>query len=658
MRGVDKTRLYAVIKIRTRITKGDTEVMGYQADMSEYKYLGKINSPEELAAYSDSDMPLLCGEIRDFLVRQVSENGGHLASNLGVVELSVAIHRNFNCPHDHIIFDVGHQSYVHKMLTGRFDRFGTLRQGGGISGFTKRSESEYDCFGAGHSSTSLSAALGFAEADKLSGSDAYTVVVLGDGAFTGGMVHEALNNCRRDLRLIIILNENEMSISKNIGRFARNISRLRRKSGYFRAKRVTSSVLMRIPLVGKYIFRVLRKVKKAAKNALYGSNYFEDMGLYYLGPADGNKYEDVDALLREAKKANESVIIHVKTQKGKGYTPAEKDPRVYHGIKPSDSAMQEVSFSRTFGECLTELARSDKSICAITAAMSAGTGLDVFESEFPERFFDVGIAEEHAVTFACGLSASGYKPVFAVYSTFLQRAYDQVIHDAALQGLPLVLAVDRAGLNSSDGATHHGIFDVAFLSQIPNVDIYAPVTYGGLRESIKRALASGRVCAVRYPSGSEQRIILDTFYPRRDFDNIGVRSDCEGHADILFVTHGRIASECLKAKQCLNDRGITSAVVLCEYIRPYERLAEDVRACMDRHTPRAIVFVEEEIKSGGFGMMLSECMRDIGALDGVSYCIAAPYDTFVIQERSENIYKSAGVDFETLARMGEELINK
>lgn len=632
--------------------------MGYQADMNEYKYLGKINSPEDLAIYSDSEMPLLCEEIRDYLIKQVSENGGHLASNLGVVELSVAIHRNFKCPHDHIIFDVGHQSYVHKLLTGRFDRFCTLRQGGGISGFTKRSESEYDCFGAGHSSTSLSAALGFAEADRLSGSDAYTVVVLGDGAFTGGMVHEALNNCRRDLKLIIILNENEMSISKNIGRFARNISRLRRKSGYFRAKRVTSSVLKKIPLIGKHIFKVLIKIKKSAKNALYGSNYFEDMGLYYLGPADGNKYEDIDALIREAKKVNESVIIHVKTQKGKGYTPAEEDPRIYHGIKPSGAVAQDSSFSHEFGKYVTELARSDDKICAITAAMSAGTGLDIFEREFPERFFDVGIAEEHAVTFACGLSASGYKPVCAIYSTFLQRAYDQIIHDAALQNLPLVLAIDRAGLNAQDGATHHGIFDVAFLSQIPNVDIYAPVTYGGLQESLRRAFASDKVSAVRYPSGSEQKKVVEIFYPLGDFERIGVRSDCSGRVDVMFVVHGRIVSECLRAKELLQKRGITSAVLLCEYIRPYEMLAGEVKGHIDSQTPQAVVFVEEEIKSGGFGMMLSESLRQAGALDGIKYDIAAPHDTFVIQQCNENIYKSAGVDFETLADIGEKLINK
>lgn len=620
-----------------------------------YRYLGKINSPDELKKYSDAEMPVLCSEIRDFLVKRVSENGGHLASNLGVVELTVAIHRNFNCPHDHIIFDVGHQSYVHKILTGRYDKFDTLRQSGGLSGFTKRSESEYDCFGAGHSSTSISAGLGFAESDKLSGSDAYTVVVLGDGAFTGGMIHEALNNCRRGLKLIIILNENEMSISKNIGRFAKNIARLRKKSGYFKAKRVTSSVIRRIPLVGKHVYNGIRKVKKSFKNLLYGSNYFEDMGLYYLGPVDGNKYEDVDALIKEAKKAGESVIIHIKTQKGKGYKPAEENPGGYHGISPISKSEMSSSFSKEFGKCLSELAENDEKICAITAAMSSGTGLDAFEKKFPDRFFDVGIAEEHAVTFATGLSANGYKPVFAVYSTFLQRSYDQIIHDAALQNLPLVLAIDRAGLNPSDGATHHGIFDVAFLSQIPGVEIYTPVTYGGLRESLKRGLERNCVSAVRYVNGEENKEIANIFYPKGDFENIGVRTADNNFADVLFVTHGRMSHECLRAREVLKSCGISSNVALCEYIKPYDKLAYDILKVIDVIRPRVIVFAEEEIKAGGFGMMLSEKIRrDLERLD-IRYTIVATDDSFVIQDENEPIYKSACVDFETLAGRSAEL---
>lgn len=629
--------------------------MSDNINTSTYKYLGKINSPALLKSLGDNEMPDFCDEIRDFLVKRVSENGGHLASNLGAVELSVAIHRNFDCPRDHIIFDVGHQSYIHKIITGRYDAFDTLRQSGGLSGFTKRSESEYDCFGAGHSSTSLSAGLGFAESDKLSGSDAYTVVVLGDGAFTGGMVHEALNNCKRGLKLIIILNENEMSISKNIGRFAKNMAKLRKKTGYFNAKRFTGRVISKIPLIGKPLFTLMRKAKKYLKNALYGSNYFEDLGLYYLGPADGNNFADIDALIKEAKKAGESVIIHVKTQKGKGYEPAETSPGAYHGVRPASAAESETSFSQEFGKIICDMAQEDGKICAITAAMSYGTGLDGFERAYPDRFFDVGIAEEHAVTFAAGLSANGYKPVCAIYSTFLQRSYDQIIHDAALQNLPMVIAIDRAGLNAADGATHHGIFDVAFLSHIPDVEIYAPVTYEGLSATLKQAMASGKVSAVRYPSGSQQQILLDTFYKEKDFDKISVRTDVDGQADVLYITHGRITAECLRAKENLAASGVSSKVALCEYISPYDKLGSELLEIIKDTCPKAILFVEEEIKAGGFGMMLAESLRIFGGLDGVKYDIAAS-DDFVIQTKYEHIYKSAGIDADSLCVLAKNLI--
>jgi 1-deoxy-D-xylulose-5-phosphate synthase len=451
-----------------------------------YKYLNKINSPCDLKALSKNDIEPLADEIRRELVDIVTKNGGHLASNLGVVEMTLAIHRLFDSPHDHIIFDVGHQSYVHKMLTGRLPYMDTLRQAGGISGFTNRSESEYDCFGAGHSSTSLSASLGFAISDKLSGSDAYTVCVIGDGAYTGGMIHEALNNCRKDIRLIIIMNENEMSISKNIGRFAKHLSKIRSRSGYFSVKKATGIFLKKIPFVGKGLFRFALNVKKTLKNVLYGSNYFESMGLTYLGPVDGNDYFAVENILKEAKKLNESVVVHMKTQKGRGYAPAESAPDKYHGMSPQGAKKTEKkNFSSIMGEELTKMAEQDESICAVTAAMGVGTGLECFSKSYPERFFDVGIAEEHATTFAAGLAANGMKPFVAIYSTFLQRGYDSIIHDIALQNLPCVLCVDRAGLNAGDGATHHGIFDVAFLSQIPNLRIYTPITFGALKMAMQ-----------------------------------------------------------------------------------------------------------------------------------------------------------------------------
>ena len=612
-------------------------------------YLSRIHTPADLRALPREAIPALCGEIREALVETVTRNGGHLASNLGAVELSVAMHRVFDCPKDHFIFDVGHQSYVHKLLTGRYESFSTLRQGGGLSGFTKRSESEYDCFGAGHSSTSLSAALGFAQGDRMAGSDAYTVAVVGDGAFTGGMIHEALNNVTPGLRLIIILNENEMSISKNIGRFATHMARLRRKSGYFKTKKGITRVIKRIPLIGGGLFRGIRGLKKAVKNALYGSNYFEDMGLYYLGPADGNDYEAVEALLTEAKNQNESVVIHLKTRKGKGYAPAEADPGRYHGMAPAGHVAVE-NFSHRLGEILIGEAERDDRICAITASMSEGTGLESFHAARPDRFFDVGIAEEHALTFAAGLAADGYKPVTAIYSSFMQRAYDQVIHDIALQNLPVLMCIDRAGLNAGDGPTHHGIFDVAFLSSIPNLTIYTPVTFGGLALSVKTALASGKPAAIRYPNGGEDLRLKEAFYPEGEPTNIGVRESDPARREVpaaVILTHGRITTEALEARACLAREGICVGILLCEYLKPYGRLAAEVAVKLPDGVP--VLFLEEEMRAGGFGMMLSDALIRRGAMAGRPYAILATDDSFVGQSRPESIYRTAGVDAEAIA---------
>ena len=634
-------------------------------DKNKYKYLGSIRSPEDVKKIPKENIDELCAEIREYLIDVVGKNGGHLSSNLGVVELSVAIHRIFDCPRDHIIFDVGHQSYVHKLLTGRADSFDTLRQGGGVSGFTKRSESEYDAFGTGHSSTSVSAALGFAISDKLSGSDAYTVAVLGDGAFTGGMIHEALNNCDENLKLIIILNENEMSISKNIGRFAQNMAKTRSKKGYFKAKRVTANIIKGVPLIGKPMFRGFKKAKKFVKDIMYGSTYFEDMGLYYLGPVDGNNYSNVEALLEEAKNADGSVIIHIKTQKGKGYELAEKFPDLYHGISPNKDVvscdgepLSYDSFSVKMGEHLTSLANDDDKIVAITAAMSGGTGLDTFEKNHKDRFFDVGIAEEHAVTFAAGLAANGMKPVFACYSTFLQRGYDQMIHDVALQKLPVVFCIDRAGLNAPDGATHHGIFDVAFMSGIPDIKVYTPVSYKGLAHSINAALSDGCPAAVRYPNGSENAEIISEFYTcDDDYLDIGIKKNfaLDKKLDALFITHGRYTSEVIGACRELEKANISAGIVLCEVIKPYEKLASLVSSVIKDSSPKACIFAEEEIRAGGFSMMLSNTLRDMGALDGIKYGIIAT-DSFVIQTKKENIYKSAGIDKDALTEKARSLL--
>lgn len=622
-------------------------------DSTKYRYLGKINDAQALKSLSEQEILCLNTEIRDFLIERVSENGGHLASNLGVVELSVALHRVFDSPKDHIIWDVGHQCYVHKMLTGRFDRFDTLRQSGGLSGFTKRSESAHDPFGAGHSSTSISAALGFAMTDKLSGSDAYSIAVIGDGAFTGGMVHEALNNVEKDLRLIIVLNENEMSIAKNTGRFANTLAHIRRGKAYFSAKKVTRNVLKSIPLIGNPLFRAVKRVKMGIKNFLYGSNYFEDLGLTYLGPVDGNDAGAIEALLREAKKLNESVIIHVKTRKGLGYEPAEQAPTAYHGVSPVGKRSQKPNYSKVCGQVLTELAAENDRICAITAAMGDGTGLEAFHKAYPNRYFDVGIAEEHAVTFGAAMAANGYLPVFAVYSTFLQRAYDQVIHDVALQELPLVLCIDRAGISAADGATHHGIFDVAFLSHIPGMTIYTPVTADGLALSLKKAVDANAPVAIRYPNGREHEDVLTRFYPEGAYEDIDVRAYNVKDAQCVIVTHGKIVREAIKAVEALQEQGIRAGILLCEYIKPYDKLASRVSELIGNpETP--LVFLEEEIRAGGFGMMLSDAMTRQGTLP--RHDIMAVDDNFVLQTKNESVYTTAGIDAECIENTVKALI--
>ncbi len=625
--------------------------MNHNQTLSErYPLLSSIHSPEDLKPLKEEQLKALAEEIRAFLIEKVLENGGHLASNLGVVELTLAIHRVFDSPHDHIIFDVGHQSYIHKLVTGRMQGFDTLRHSGGMSGFPKRSESEHDCFGTGHSSTSLSAALGFAEADRLSGSDAYTVCVLGDGAYTGGMIHEALNNCRKKLRLIIIINENEMSISKNIGRFAKTLSRLRSSKGYFKTKSATTSIISKIPLIGKPIYSLLRRIKAAFKAALYGSNYFENLGLYYLGPVDGNDEKAVERLLKEAKDSKQSCVIHVKTQKGKGYAPAEETPSVFHGVAPADKkAPTGKNFSAEMGEILTDLATNDEKICAITAAMADGTGLVGFKEKHPSRFFDVGIAEEHAVTFAAGLAANGYRPVVALYSTFLQRAYDNIIHDVALQNLPVVFCIDRAGLNSSDGATHHGIFDVAFLSEIPNIALYTPITRHTLRLAMEKALAGNTACAIRYPNGYEDPRVVSAFYGQDLPTDLCVRSDYNDPSalDGVIITHGRIVLEAMKAKEILAKQGIIIGILLLEQLKPYETVAKNVSPLLPTKACK-ILFLEEEIKAGGMGMMLSEALSKHSIMSNKDVILLATDDQFAVQEKDEPIQKTVGTDADSI----------
>ncbi|MBR2466502.1 MAG: 1-deoxy-D-xylulose-5-phosphate synthase [Clostridia bacterium] len=607
----------------------------------KYKYLDDISSPADIKRLRAEEIPELCEELRCFLVETVGEHGGHLASNLGAVELSVALHRIFDSPKDKIIFDVGHQAYVHKIITGRRERFSDLRVPGGLSGFTKSDESEHDPFGAGHSSTSLSAALGFAEANRLEGSDAYTVAVIGDGAYTGGMIHEALNNCHPDLRLIIVLNENGMSISQNRGAFASYFAKARMSEGYMNFKRGTKSFLSHVPLIGKPLGRFLRFMKERIKGAVYDESYFESLGLYYRGPIDGNDYKLTERVLRDAKKLKKCVVVHLKTQKGRGYSPAEERPDGFHSVYNGKKTVD--SFHSVFAEELTRLAKEDEKITAVTAAMGIGTGLDVFGASYPERYFDVGIAEEHALTFSAGLAASGYKPFVAIYSTFLQRAYDSILHDVALQNLPVKMMIDRAGLAVSDGATHHGIFDVAFLSHIPSISIYAPVTYESLRKAVREAAFADSPVAVRYANSQEPKNIEGRFV--RDVDDPFISLDFDEKAPprYLYITYGNIVERVLGASDILAEEGIESGVVLLERLKPYEPVKERLKSVLS--AAERVVFVEEGIKNGGAAMIFGELVRDTVK----DYRIAAIDDNFAAPQEKCDLYGFVGLSPEKIA---------
>ena len=611
-----------------------------------YELLDKINSPSDVKKISNKDIPRLCEEIRSFLIENVGKQGGHLASNLGVTELSVALHRIFDSPTDHIIFDVGHQSYVHKMLTGRKGDFETLRKPGGLSGFTSIRESEHDPFGAGHSSTSVSSALGYAEAERLKGGEGYSIAVIGDGAYTGGMVHEALNNCDPDLKLIIVLNENGMSISVNKGTFASYLTRVRISKGYRGWKKGTISILRHIPLLGKPLTAFFAFIKKKFKNLFFSPNYFEDLGLYYIGPVDGNDYKKVENALKEAKKLNKCVVVHIKTTKGKGYEPAEKSPDGFHSVQLGQTKKD--SFHSVFASKLTEEAARDEKIVAVTAAMGIGTGLDAFGAKYPDRYFDVGIAEEHAVTFSAGLAAAGFKPFAAIYSTFLQRSYDNIIHDVCLQKLPVKFVIDRASLAMSDGATHHGIFDVAFLSHIPSMNILAPITYGSLNAAFEVARDCTLPVAVRYPNASENPRVTEAFYPNGEYSDFGVRANYDkSHIpEYVFITYGSLINRVLEAEDILKSRGFDVGIILLERLKPYSDIATKV--CDYVSTAKKILFAEEGIKNGGAGMLLGFELAALNPDFPSRYFVSAIDDNFAQPTEICDLYDYVGLSADKL----------
>lgn len=572
--------------------------------MNRYPILDRVNSPQDVKNLNRRDLKEFCSEVREFLVEHVSKTGGHLASNLGVVELTTALHRVFDTPWDSIIWDVGHQCYTHKIITGRKDRFDTLRQPEGLSGFPKPDESPHDAFVAGHSSTSISAAYAISRANQMSQSNSHAIAVIGDGAFTGGMAYEALNNAGRSRsNLIIVLNHNAMSIGRNVGAFARYLSAIRLQPGYLRLKDHTETVLDHIPLVGKPVKRVVQGSKTALKNVLYHSTFFEEMGFTYIGPVDGHDLKALEKAFTQAKLLQRPVFVHVETTKGKGYEFAEKNPLVYHGISKFDvetgnpDLPEEDSFSVVFGNYLTRLADCDDKICAITAAMKQGTGLTPFCSKHRNRFFDVGIAEQHAVTFAAGLASKGYIPVFAVYATFLQRAYDQILHDAAIERLHVVLAIDRAGLVGDDGETHQGVYDVAYLTSIPGVTVYSPSTNEELEAQLYKAVYETKgVAAVRYPRGCDKKVYRAED-PKADYVFLA-----EGGQN-LAVSYGRIFHDLYAA----NEEGRFGALLKLNKLNPLpDELIEKIASY------ESIVFFEEVEQNGSISEHLLMRLSQLG----------------------------------------------
>ncbi len=612
----------------------------------KYELLEKINSPSDLKRLSDSEISSLSEEIRAFLIEISDKHGGHLASNLGVVELTLAIHNVFDSPKDRIIFDVGHQSYVHKLLTGRRRDFDNLRMPGGLSGFTKRSESEHDPFGAGHSSTSVSAALGFAEADMLKGDSAYTVCILGDGAYTGGMVHEALNNCKPDLPLIIILNENGMSISKNKGTFASYISRVRTSGGYINLKKGTNAFLSKIPVLGHGLQKLITALKNGIKRFIYPSNYFEELGLYYMGPVDGNDFEKTKEALTRAKELKRTVVLHLKTVKGKGYTEAEESPEGYHSISGADKGE---TYHSVFADELISLADEDSRIVAVTAAMGIGTGLDRFGEKFPERYFDVGIAEPHAFTFSAAFAADGFIPFVAMYSTFLQRGYDSIVHDIALQDLPVKIMIDRASLAVGDGATHHGIFDVSLLSAVPNMMIFSPFSYDSLREEMRYAVKNHTPVAIRYPNASENEELNSSFSPVGGRFSPLCDFDVNDPPKNIFITYGSLITRVSSAKDILLSRGVRSGIIIAEQIKPNKELALLLLKLASK-TER-ILYAEEGIKQGGAAeALLTSLVEHNFDLGTTKFAIAAIDDNFASPEELCDLYDHVGLSPEKLAK--------
>ena len=579
-----------------------------------YALLNRIEKPEDVKALTVRELEQLASELRHFIIDTVSQNGGHLAPNLGTVELTLALYSVFSFPEDKLVWDVGHQAYTHKILTGRRDAFKTLRKKGGITGFPNRSESVYDAFGVGHASTSISAALGMALARDARGEKNQVIAVIGDGALTGGESFEALNNAG-DLgtKLIVILNDNEMSIDANVGAMSEYLSRIRIAPQYARAKRDMGSLLMSIPHIGDKVYKTASHLKDGVRSVLVPGSLFEEMGFHYIGPIDGHNIGLLEEVLASAKEMEGPVLIHIHTVKGKGYKPAEQAPDKFHGVgcfdpstgKSAKKAGCAPSYTSVFSKALIELAKDRPDILAITAAMPSGTGLKAFGQAYPKRFFDVGIAEEHAMTLAAGMAAAGMHPVIALYSTFAQRAYDQLIHDVCLQNLPVTLCLDRAGLVGEDGPTHHGVFDLSYLRQMPNMCVMAPKDEEELRHMLATAIAIEGPAAVRYPRGAGLGVPLTDSLETLP---VGKAEVLQEEGDIAFLAVGTMVEKAKEAAAILKEEGIEAAVVNMRFIKPLdtELLGEMAR------TKRLLITAEENVLAGGFGSAVAEYLADHG----------------------------------------------
>lgn len=610
--------------------------------------LERITGPNDIKNIEKEDYKMLAEEIREFLIDRISECGGHLASNLGVVELTMALHLCLDMPEDKIVWDVGHQAYTHKILTGRKEEFNQLRTYGGISGFPKRRESECDPFGTGHSSTSISAALGIASGCQITGNDSTVVAVIGDGAFTGGMAYEALNNAAQLKRnFIIVLNDNNMSISENVGGLSTYLSGIRTADAYTGLKSGVKNTLNKIPVVGEKIVHQVDKTKSSLKQLMVPGMLFENMGITYLGPIDGHNISQMVKVINEAKKLDHAVLVHVITQKGRGYEYAEKKPSKFHGIEPFDKntgellkAKEKPTYTDIFSRMMMSLAEKDERITAITAAMADGTGLTRFRKKYPERFFDVGIAEEHAVTFAAGLAAAGLKPYVAIYSSFLQRAYDQIVHDVCIQDLPVVFAIDRAGLVGGDGETHQGIFDLSYLNSIPNMSVFAPKNKYELADIMKFSVDFEAPLAIRYPRGEAYDGLKEFRAPI-----------CYGKSEVLYqekdiaiLAVGSMVQTAVEVREELKAQGYRVSVVNARFVKPLDE--ECIDRLMANHS--LLVTLEENVLNGGYGGLVN---RYINSRNAKAVVLNIGVPNFYLEHGTVDILrKECGLDKETIVK--------